>query len=65
MNQQVYKPKIIPEQFCYAEIPCFTCGKPVRVHLNSDGLYVGCVYCDNCMGGSSAGTEQFSKTREF
>lgn len=67
MNQQQakYTPREIPKQFRHTEIPCFNCRTPVKVHLNADGTYVGCVFCYNCRVGYSAGTEQFSKTREF
>lgn len=54
-----------PEQSRYTDIPCSSCGKPVRVHLSSDGLYIGCAWCEDCIGGFNIGTEQFSEGREF
>jgi len=64
-NQVVYKTTPIFNQSRYVDFPCHSCGRSVRVHLNSDGLYVGCIFCEDCRSGSSAGTEQFSKDREF
>ena len=64
-NQKIYKPKEIPAEFRTTKIPCQNCGKLVEVTLDENGYFFGCVFCRDCIGGWSAGTEGFSKERVF
>jgi hypothetical protein len=48
------------------EIPCFNCGTLVAIWPNAEGVFVGCVFCEECNSGTSwSGGTEYTEEREY